>query len=253
MRPTLPTRLPNAALGALGLGLFLCLWESVGRFQLLGLSWPSLSDVLTTLADPPRAGFFSRALSATLAALASGYLVGLFAGLGAAATVHLAPALKPGFDRLNAVIHAIPSIALAPLFILFLGRGATPPALAALTTFFVSYVAASSGLTAAPQPLRDIMQATGASRTTRFLQLDLPAALPSIVSGMQLAAPSALIGVMVGEWFGAPRGLGVLIINAMQNFQIPLLWSAVLLAMATSLLLFGLLGALQRAVAEKFG
>ena len=76
--------------------------------------------------------------------------------------------------------------------------------------------------------------------------------LPAIASGMRLAAPSALIGVIVGEWFGAPRGIGALIINAMQNFQIALLWSAALLAVVVSLTLFAVLGVLQRVAARAF-
>ncbi len=54
------------------------------------------------------------------------------------------------------------------------------------------------------------------------------------------------------EWFGAPRGIGILIINAMQNFQINLLWSAVLLAAMVSLFFFGLLTLLERAVYRWF-
>jgi len=64
--------------------------------------------------------------------------------------------------------------------------------------------------------------------------------------------PAALIGVIIGEWFGSPRGLGVLVINAMQNFQIPLLWSAVVLAVVSSLTLYGIFGLLQRAAQERF-
>jgi NitT/TauT family transport system permease protein len=83
-------------------------------------------------------------------------------------------------------------------------------------------------------------------------RLDLPAALPSIASGLKLAIPAALVGTLVGEWFGAPRGLGVLIVNAMENFQIPLLWSAVLLTLCASLLLYALMGLLERSVEARF-
>jgi ABC-type nitrate/sulfonate/bicarbonate transport system permease component len=137
MSPSVRERVRTLLLGALGIAAFLCLWEIVGRNRLLGLSWPALTDVLAMLADSSRWPLFSRALGATLSALGIGYVLGLGAGLAVAAAAHLSPALKPGLDRANAVIHAIPSIALAPLFILFLGRGATPAALAALTTFFV--------------------------------------------------------------------------------------------------------------------
>ena len=238
-------------LGALGILAFLVGWEVVGQGRWLGLSWPPLSAVLAMLADPNRQALFARALGATLSSLATGYAIGGACGVVAASLAHLAPPLRPGVDRTNAFIHAIPSVALAPLLILLVGREDTPATLAALNTFFILYVSMASGLAATPPPLRDLVQVFGGSRWTRFRRLDLPMALPTLASGMRLAAPSALIGVIIGEWFGAPRGLGVLVINAMQNFQIPLLWSAVLLAVIVSLVLFVLLGALQRGVAAR--
>ncbi|MET0209560.1 MAG: ABC transporter permease subunit, partial [Burkholderiaceae bacterium] len=75
---------------------------------------------------------------------------------------------------------------------------------------------------------------------------------PSVVSGLKLAVPAALVGTLIGEWFGAPRGLGVLILNAMENFQIPLLWSAVLLTLVASLSLYALCGVLERIVEARF-
>ena len=77
--------------------------------------------------------------------------------------------------------------------------------------------------------------------------------MPAIASGLRLSWPAALIGAIIGEWFGAPRGIGILIINAMQNFQINLLWSAVLLAAMMSLVVFGALTLLERAAYKRFG
>ena len=62
-----------------------------------------------------------------------------------------------------------------------------------------------------------------------------------------------LFAFVNGEWFGAPRGIGILIINAMQNFQIVLLWCAVLLAVGASLFFYGLLTLLERAAYSRFG
>lgn len=245
-------RTKDLTLGALGIALFLLGWEMVGQYRLLGLTWPPLSTVLAMLLDPARRPLFSRALAATLAAFASGYAIGIVLGIFAAGLSHLAPTLRPGMDRTSGFVHAIPSVALAPLLILLLGRQSTPAALAALNTFFILYVSTTSGLAATSSSLRDLIGVLGGTRWTRFARVDLPAALPTLVSGLRLAAPGALIGVIIGEWFGAPRGLGVLVINAMQNFQIPLLWSTVLLAVIVSLVLFWLLGLLQRGVAERF-
>ena len=96
------------------------------------------------------------------------------------------------------------------------------------------------------------MGVLGATRIQRLIHVDLPAAVPALVTGVKLAIPGALIGAILGEWFGAPRGLGILIVNAMQNFQIPLLWSAVLLTALTSLLLFGAATVLERLAYDRF-
>lgn len=245
-------RFLSATLALAGIGLFLVAWEIIGKFQVVGLSWPPLSVVLAYMFDPAHWGLFMRALSSSLLSLVSGYMIGLVGGLLVAVLAHLAPVLKSGLDRTSAFINAVPSIAWAPVFIVFVGLHATPAGLAALTTFFVIYVSASSGLSSAPPPLTDLMQVLGASRLTRLWRLDLPSALPTITSGMRLAAPASLIGIIIGEWFGSPRGIGVLIINAMQNFQIPLLWSAVLLTATISLSVFGLLGLLQTSTAQRF-
>lgn len=246
------TRGQSLLLGGLGVVLLLGAWEIVGQLRLVGLTWPPFSTVMSFLLDPARQGLFGRALAATLTSMAFGYAIGAAAGLGFAMLGQILPPLRPGTDRATAVIHAIPSIALAPIFIVLLSREAAPVALAALNAFFIFYIAGSSGFGSASAAQRDLMTALGASRRARFLHVELPAAFPSIVSGMKLAVPASLIGAIIGEWFGAPRGLGILIVNAMQNFQIPLLWSVVVLAALTSLTLFSAMTLLERIVHERY-
>ena len=243
----------QTALGALGIAIFLAAWEVVGRTGLLGISWPPLSDVLEMLADPGRRPLFERALGATLRSTALGYVWGTGAGLLLATLAHLAPPLRRGSDRLAAVLNSVPSIALGPIFLVLLTRESTPAAVSSIHVFFIVFVSVSSGLQRATPAHRDLFSVLGADRVRRFARLELPAALPSLVSGLRLAWPAALIGAIIGEWFGAPRGIGILIINAMQNFQIVLLWCAVLLAVATSLLFYGLLTLLERAAYARFG
>jgi NitT/TauT family transport system permease protein len=239
-------------LGALGIVLFLALWQIIGHFRLAGLTWPPLTEVLRFLAEPSRRGLFERALGATISAAALGLGFGGLAGIAFAILAHVVPWLRPGADRTTAIVHSVPSIALGPLFIVLLSREATPAAIAGLNAFFVLYVSTSSGLASMTKAHQDVMAVLGASRWARLRHLDLPAALPSVASGMKLAVPACLIGTIIGEWFGAPRGLGLLIVNAMQNFQIPLLWSAVLLAAAASLACYGVLSLVERAAAEHF-
>lgn len=245
MRPVL--------LGAVGIALFLALWEVVGRLQLAGISWPPLSDVIGMLSDPSRLPLFRRALTATLASTALGYGWGIGAGLLLAALAHLLPPLRRGADRLAAVLNSVPSIALGPIFLVLLNRDSTPAAVSSVHVFFIVFVSVSSGLQRASATHRDLFSVLGADRVARLMRLELPAALPALVSGLRLAWPAALIGAIIGEWFGASRGIGILIINAMQNFQIVLLWSAVLLAVVASLFFYGLLTLAERAAYTRFG
>ncbi|WP_338662283.1 ABC transporter permease subunit [Pararoseomonas sp. SCSIO 73927] len=239
-------------LGVLGT-LLLCLaWEAVGASGLGGFTWPPLSRVVAMLADPDRWELFGRAAGSTLASAVSGYIAGALAGVALAMLTHFLPPLAPGADRLAAGMHAIPTVALAPVFLILLPADATAPTLAGIGVAFLVYVAASSGLRASSAAHRDLFQVLGSRPGARLWRLDLPAGLPSIATGLRLAVPAALIGAVIGEWFGAPRGLGVLIVNGMQNFQIVLLWSAVLLVALISLTAYLIAGAIERAVHARF-
>jgi len=239
-------------LGLTGVSLFLAIWQLIGVYRLAGLTWPPLSSVLATLFDPNRTYVFLHAAAATFSAAASGFAIGTVLGVAVAAGVHLAPALRPGVDRLAAVVNALPGIALGPILIVTLSPAATPTALAAISVFFLTYVAASSGLAAANPTNQDYFTVLGARRLVRLHRLELPAAMPTIASGVRLSLAAAMIGAILGEWFGAPRGLGLIIVGAMQNFQIALLWSAVLIVAIASIVLYGVASLLEAAAYRRF-
>ena len=238
--------------GIMGISSFFIFWQIIGHFQLAGLSWPSLSDVLKFLLNPERHGLFLRAITATLQSAVTGFLAGALVGIFLASSAHMTPLLRDGSDRLAAVINSVPSIALGPIFLILIDREATPAGVASIHVFFIVYVSMSSGLKSATKDHEDLFTIFGASRIKHFLSLNLPYSVPAIVSGLRLSWPAALIGAIIGEWFGASRGIGILIINAMQNFQINLLWSAVLLAAMMSLLFFGLMTFLERLAYQRF-
>ena len=242
----------NFIFGILGIASFFIFWQIIGHFQLAGLSWPSLTDVLKFLLDPERHGLFIRATVATFRSAVMGFLVGALVGVFLASSALLLPILRDGSDRFAAVINSVPSIALGPIFLILIDREATPAGVASIHVFFVVYVSMSSGLKSATRDHEDLFTVFGASRIKQFWRLNLPYSAPTIVSGLRLSWPAALIGAIIGEWFGASRGIGILIINAMQNFQINLLWSAVLIAAMMSLLFFGLITLLERLAYQRF-
>jgi NitT/TauT family transport system permease protein len=232
---------PNCA----GVAMLLALFEVIGRTGLFGPTWPALSAVGKMLRDEtgPRAAL-ARATVATADSAACGLGIGTALGLALAA-VALVPVLSEGLQRLAALIHAVPLVALGPILIAVAGRTQTPMVVAALASGFAMFVAGISGVRAAAPVLSDLFTVFGATRRLRALRLQIPAALPTIVSGLTVAAPAAVLGAVVGEWFGASRGLGVLLVSAMNNFQISMLWAAAFVCAAMSLLLYFALCAAQ--------
>jgi NitT/TauT family transport system permease protein len=245
-------RASDVALGALGIGVFLLLWQIIGAYRLAGLTWPPLTEVIETLTDPDRTGVFLRGAKATYSSAAIGFTLGTVLGLLVAAGVHLAPPLRLGMDWLASVVNALPGIALGPILIVTLGPAAAPVALATIGVFFLAYVAARAGFANAAQANQDLFTVLGASPARRLWRLELPAALPTIASGMRLSLAAAMIGAVLGEWFGAPHGLGLIVIGAMQNFQIPLLWCAVLLIAAASIVAYAAATLLEAAAYRTF-
>lgn len=245
-------RWQSLTLGIVGIALFLAAWEAIGVNRLAGLTWPPLSAVFQFMFDPTKAQLFIRAMEASFSMVILGYVTGSLVGIALAGLVHVVPVVRPGMDRLASVIHAIPAIALAPLFIVLISREFTGMAIAALNVFFILYVSTTSGLNNSTTGHRDLFKVLGSDGTTRLLRLNLPAALPAVVSGMKYSVPAAFIGAILGEWFGSSRGLGLLMVSAMQNFQIPLLWSAVFIASTASLIVFGLMGLLEQFVYGRY-
>lgn len=248
-------RRPAANLGYAVLGplMFLALWQWAGKAGIAGTALPALSDVVRTLLDPATLSSLTRSAVYTLASAARGLFFGGLLAILLAVVIHLLPPLRPGLDRLAVLVNAAPPIAIGPILIVVFSRSQTPAALAGIQVFFLFYVAASSGLAAASPALRRVMTSFGANAWKRLCYLDLPASLPHLASGLKAAVAASFIGAILGEWFGAPHGLGLVILNAMQNFQIRLMWSAVVVATVMSLTAFLAAAGLERLVSQRFG
>jgi ABC-type nitrate/sulfonate/bicarbonate transport system permease component len=244
-------REPMQLLG--GCVLTLCAWELIGRDRLLGSSFPALSVVLHVFVDVPRRHLLYRSLAATAVSATIGYFAGACLGAVSAVLAHLVPGLRGGLDRTAVLVNALPVIVLGPVLIITAGREDTPAALASIPVFFLLYTSTGAGLRAASQRLQWVLTAFGASRWQRLVKVEAVAALPQVTSGLKLATSTAMIGTIVGEWFGAPIGLGVVVLNSMENYQIALLWATVLVIALITLSGYGLLTLAERAARRRFG
>jgi NitT/TauT family transport system permease protein len=236
---------------AAGLVIFVAAWELIGRAELFGPAWPPFTTVLSQWAES-RSTLLG-ALAVTTYEAAVGWVIGtLLAFLSGVVTVFIRT-MRPGLLRLAVVVNSIPVITLGPVLISIFPREVAPVALAALSVYFTTLVATTTGFAATKAGHEDLFTVLGAGTRERFRRLQLPTALPLIVDGLKLAVPAAVLGAILGEWVGSPRGLGPILVATMQDAVYPRLWATALTGMILSLIGFGLLALLHRYAKERCG
>jgi NitT/TauT family transport system permease protein len=146
--------------------------------------------------------------------------------------------------------YSTPLIALAPLFILWLGIGiVSKVAVVFAMALFPITINTTAGIKNTDQDLIDVARAFGYSRSDIFRKVLLPSALSFIVTGFRLAVGRGIVAVVVAEFFGSRGGLGYLILVSSQSFAMDRLLLAVLLLAFTGVIGIGLVGRLERRLA----
>jgi putative hydroxymethylpyrimidine transport system permease protein len=166
-------------------------------------------------------------------------IVGLFAGILVGMALALMMSLLPISRRLllpvMVVSQAIPVFAIAPILVLWLGFGsASKIVMATIAIFFPVASAYADGLQRTDRGLVDLAQLYGASRWQTVFLLRMPAALPSLVTGIRLAAVYAPVGALIGEWVGSSSGLGTAMLFANSRAQTDVMFAALVLVIAMS-------------------
>ncbi|WP_223814437.1 ABC transporter permease [Roseicitreum antarcticum] len=218
-------------------------WALAGNYLLAG-PW----EVAHYLAE--NTGLIARALGITLTNAGWGFVAGNLAAVGLALIVALLPRAAPVVASLALVVFCLPLVATGPILRVLYGPGPGPQiTLAALAVFFTTFVPLLVGLRAAPASLFDLVRLYGRGAWTAFVQIRLMAALPYLMAGLQIAAPAALLGAMVGEFTGAESGLGVLTLRAMRGLDTPATWAIATVASGAAMLAYGALGRIAHALA----
>jgi putative hydroxymethylpyrimidine transport system permease protein len=163
----------------------------------------------------------------TLVETLLGLALGVALGAAAALLMSFSAGLRRWLMPVLVLSQAVPVFALAPLVVLWLGFGLTSKvAMAALVIFFPVTSAFQDGLNRVPQGWLDLAQTMGAPRWRVLLLVRVPAALPSLGSGLRVAAAWAPIGAVIGEWVGASSGLGYLMLNANARVRTDVMFAA---------------------------
>jgi NitT/TauT family transport system permease protein len=213
-------------------GVFVLLftwWAIVAGLGVRTFIAPSPFLVLETL-YAKRAVLLDNMIPTAIEAL-GGFLIGSFVAIvGATIFVHN-KTLHEIFFPVALMLNAIPIVAKAPVLVLIMGNGVEPKiAIAALVCFFPTLVNMVRGLDAANPQAIELMRVLSASKTEVFFKLRLFSSLPYLFSALRISASLCVIGAVVGEWIGATRGIGALIIQATYNFDSALLYSAIVMS-----------------------
>jgi len=146
------------------------------------------------------------------------------------------------------VVNTLPKVAVAPLFLLWLGYGVVPNVLiAALIGFFPVVINTAVGLTQIDEELLDLGRVFGAPKWKVFVKIRLPNALPYVLSALKITATAAVVGAIVGEFVASQAGLGMVIVNAQTNLNTPVAFAALAWISVIGLGLYGAVGLAARA------
>jgi NitT/TauT family transport system permease protein len=207
----------------------LLLWEFISRVLVANaLFLAAPSQIAVAIFRLAATGQLWHHIGVSAAEFAVGYviasLLGIALGLGMASNPTFKQALQPWVSGL----YATPTIALAPLFILWCGIGIWSKVLVVISlVLFPVAINTEAGLRTTSERLIEMLRSFGASRRQIFVKVSLPSALPFILAGLKLGIGRGLIGVVVAELFGSRAGLGNLISQSADAFNMPELFAGV--------------------------
>ncbi|MBR5272063.1 MAG: ABC transporter permease [Clostridia bacterium] len=171
--------------------------------------------------------------------------IGLFFGVGvgflAAILMDHFTVLYKAFNPILIITQTIPSVAIAPLLVLWFGYEMTPKiVLIVITTFFPITVGLLGGFRSADKDAVNLLRSMGATRLQIFRYIKFPSALPQFFSGLKIASAYSVVGAVISEWLGGFGGLGVYMTRVKKAFAFDKMFAVIFLISIISLALMAL-------------
>ena len=234
----------------LSVGLAVLVWQ-------MGVQWiadtprrfllPTPAEVLARFVKLATNGALAYHAGVTLLEMGLGLLVGttlaVLLGYGVAHSKLLAYLLEP----VIVTSQAVPIVALAPLLTVWFGpKLASKVVVCALVVFFPILVNVVAGLKGIDPRLRDLFRMLEAPRYKVLLSLEIPAALPAFLAGLRVSGTLAGMGAVVGEFVASTQGLGYLVKQGQNLYDMPMMFVAIITLMAIALAVYGVLTLVER-------
>ncbi|SLN46340.1 ABC transporter permease [Oceanibacterium hippocampi] len=216
---------PPLLSAVIGLGL----WEGVVRWlEMPSFVLPPPSSVVFVMIE--YWGYLVSQLAWTVMAAAVGVLIGISLGIIAGAGIAMSGIIDRMLTPWLVIIHAIPKVVVAPLFLIWFGFGVQSEIFFVVTfTFFPVVVATITGLKSADPEVLLLVRSMGADRGQVLRKILFPSAMPTILSGVKLSVSLAPVGAVIGEFVASNQGLGHLLIRAVGDMDTALAFAAVTL------------------------
>jgi NitT/TauT family transport system permease protein len=182
----------------------------------------------------------------TLLTTLAGFVLAVVVGVLVAIMLVGSPWFEESIYPMIVAFNSVPKVAIAPLFVIWLGTGAEPKiSIAFLIAVFPVIVDAAHGLRSVSKDILDLGKVLKGSAWDFFFKVRLPGALPSILAGMKVAISLSLVGTIVGEFVASQRGLGYVILSAQGTFDTVRVFAAIALLSVMGVLLYAAVGWLE--------
>ena len=220
-------------------------WAATVAFDIPSLFLPDPLQVADVARTMP--GYLAGQAWVTLVEVLAGFTLAVFTGLAAAAALAVWRPVERALMPPLVALNAVPKVAVAPLFVLWLGFGPEPKiAMVWLVCVFPILLGALAGLTSTPTDLVELARSLTASRWQTFRKIRLPHALPQIFTGLKLSIQLAVIGAVVAEVTSPNQGLGALIVTSAAQADTPLAFAAITVLAGLNVALFYTIVAAER-------
>src|SRR5215831_10115543 len=227
----------------------LALWQlAVSGLGVREYLLPSPLSVLKAMGPGEIA--WTKHISITAVEILGAFLIAALAGVLLGAAIAWSQAASRALTPFLVFVNTLPKVAIAPLFLIWLGYGILPNMLmGALIGFFPVVINTAVGLTQIEQDMLDLGRVFNAPKWKIFVKIRIPNALPYILSALKITATAAVVGAIVGEFVASQKGLGYVIVTTQSSMNTPVAFAALAWISILGLLLFGAVGAIARILA----
>ncbi|MCD6400507.1 MAG: ABC transporter permease [Anaerolineales bacterium] len=225
-------------LPVIGITIFLVIWEVAVRIlELPSYLLPTPSEIAITMVE--RFHDLLQNSWVTAYEMLLGYFLAIAIGVPLAIAITASKTFDNFITPILLFFQTVPKISLAPLFLVWFGVGTMPKVLVAfLISFFPIVIDTAVGLRSISPDMIDLAKSMGATKQQIFTRFRLPTSLPYMFSGLKVASTLAVVGAVVGEFVGADKGLGYMLLVANSNLQTALMFGTIVALTVQGLILF---------------